>query len=40
MADRLRQNADDMDLEDQDLEEIPGAVADDDEEDLELEDEE
>ena len=46
MADRLRQNPDDITIEDEDTDDLPGALADDDEdddlddEDLDLEDEE
>jgi hypothetical protein len=41
MADRLRQNPDDLAIEDEDFDDdLPGALADDDEDDLDLEDEE
>jgi hypothetical protein len=39
MADRLRPDQDEIDF-DEDLDEIPGALADEDDDDLDLEDEE
>jgi hypothetical protein len=39
MADRLRPDQDEIDFEDEELDELPGALAEDDDEDVDLEDE-
>ena len=40
MADRLRPDQDEIDFEDDELTEIPGALAEEDDDDIDLEDEE